>query len=191
MTEVSGEDLKEGMEVVIGESHGRTRPKTATTPPTRSFRRFARAAATEAQTIIVGCSHGTDPARRPSQDVSPGRSRRPGAAGRVAFDQPGRVGRADGRFGLRQNHLDEHSRLLGPPQFRRVLARRPGDEPTDAKPAGAGAHRKNRLRLPEFQPAAADLGDPERRHAAGLFAAPSRHRARPINWPKACWNAWA
>ena len=79
---------------------------------------------------------------------------------------------------------------LDRPSSGRVLARRPGDEPADAEPAGAGADREDRLRLPELQPAAADHGAAQRGDAAGLLAAPSRPRRKPANWPAACSTAW-
>ena len=51
----------------------------------------------------------------------------------------------------------------------------------DAEPAGAGAHREARVRLPEFQPAAADHGAAQRHDAVGLFAAPSAVERSPPN----------
>ena len=72
-----------------------------------------------------------------------GRSRSPGAAGHFAVHSPRRDGGADGRLGLGQDHLDEHPRLPGPSHFGQVLVRRPGDERTYAKRAGAGADRRN------------------------------------------------
>ena len=60
--------------------------------------------------------------------------------------------------------------MPGPRDFRRVLARRPGNEQTHAERASAGADGEARVRLSELQSPGTDLGNPECRHAAGLFA---------------------
>ena len=70
---------------------------------------------------------------------------------------------------------------LDRPSSGEVLARRPGDEPVHAQPAGAGANGEAGLRLPELQSAAADHGPAKRHHAAGLFpAAVRRGEARRL-----------
>ena len=48
----------------------------------------------------------------------------PALARRVTLHSAWRDGRADGRVGLRQNHLDEYSGLPGPSDFGAVLVRR-------------------------------------------------------------------
>ena len=85
----------------------------------------------------------------------------------------------DGRFRLRQDHADEHSRLPRPAHFRPILARRPGDEPAFAEPAGADPHGKARLRLPELQSAAAHHGAAERADAPGLLPRDGFPAAKP------------
>ena len=70
-------------------------------------------------------THGTHRTARYLQDLPPRRNRRARAQGHLAVDRPRRDGRADGGVRLRQDHPDEHPRLPGPADLRRVLARRP------------------------------------------------------------------
>ena len=69
---------------------------------------------------------------------------------------------------------------LDRPSSGEILARRRGDEPTDAEPAGSGAHREAGFRLSELQPAAANHGGQQRVHAAGLLDQPVRRASESI-----------
>ena len=86
---------------------------------------------------------------------------------------------------LRQDHADEYSRVPGPPQFRPILVRRPGNEPTYAERAGPGAHREARLRVPELQFAAANFGAAKRADAAGLCRPAALRQRSPAMGPRA------
>ena len=78
-------------------------------------------------------------------------------------------------IGLRQVHLHAHPRLPRSPDERDVRARRTRRLEAVARRAGPRAEREDRVRLPELQPAAADVGDRERRAADALQ--PSRQSA--------------
>src|SRR5208282_5328433 len=75
--------------------------------------------------------------------------------------------------------------MPGPPQFRPILARRPGDEPTYAERAGTGAHREAWLRFPELQSAAANFGAAKRTDAAGLCRPAVFRQRSPTMGPRA------
>ena len=173
------------MEIVIGESVANepiaaTRPIPSCPSCSRATRQVQELRRLQVGGRRRGSDHGTHSPGKHHQDLSPGRGRRAGAQGHLADHRARRNGRADGRVGFRQDDADEHPRLPRPPQLRRVLARRPGDEPVHAQPAGPGAHGQTGLRLPKLQSAAADQRAAAGDHAFGLLpAAAGRRRGHP------------
>ena len=74
---------------------------------------------------------------------------------------------------------------LDHPTSGRVLARRPGNEPTYAERAGLAAHREAGLRIPELQSAAANVGAAKRADAAGLCRPAVFRQRSPAMGPRA------
>ena len=154
-TEVSGPGVERG--------HGGGRRRSHRRRPGRRRHQPLRSQVAPGGGPAEKISHGTHPTRKHHEDLLPGRSRRPGAQRHLVVHPQRRDGRVDGRIGLGQDDADEHPRLPGPAHLGPILARRRGDEPVDAEPAGAGADRQAGIRLPELQPPAADHGMAERR----------------------------
>ncbi|CAA9433004.1 MAG: ABC-type antimicrobial peptide transport system, ATPase component, partial [uncultured Phycisphaerae bacterium] len=111
---------------------------------------------------------GPHPPQGHPQDLPRRRDRRARAQGHLAGRGPRRARGADGGERVGQEHADEHPRVPRPPDQRRVLARRAGDQRHVQGPARDGPQPQDRLRVPELQPARPHDRARQRRDAAGL-----------------------
>ena len=130
--------------------------------------------------------------RRPVEDLRHGL----GAAGaRAARREPAhpaqRIRRHHGTVGLRQIDADEPDRLPRHAQQGPLLAERPTGQRTGRRRTGAHPQQRNRLRLPDLQPAGPRHRAAQRRAAADLRRHP-RRRARAsaprTRWHRSAWN---
>jgi HlyD family secretion protein len=116
--------------------------------------------------------------RRPRQDLRARQHRGARASWRVAQHQAERVRRDHGAVGLRQVDADEHDRLPRHADVRVLPARRAARQPDVRGRARGHTQPPDRLRLPDFQPAAPCDRAAERRVAAGV-PRPAASRAPP------------
>src|SRR5205807_2373691 len=110
----------------------------------------------------------------PDQGVRRGAGGGARAQGRRPSRPRRRVRRDHGPVGLREVHVHAPAGMPGPPDVRLLPARRGEGVAPLPRPARGGAKHAHRVRVPELQPALADVGAGERGTADAVRRRPAR-----------------